>query len=258
MFRKRKIKSLNEQLNDQYDYLARAIAKEKKTELYEDLFNIMPNNNWLNLMNPSSLPKFTKIFVKEFTKHINTKFVYSATLIDSEFDFGNEKGKFKPNKIKKKFKRLLKGLNYIGNVSFAPYCNRKTEKGQLRSIHCHFLMWERVPRRTYERISSSVDVDRQRCIPLYIKEYPINNAVQYIWHSPANGYASIVNLKGKHSNIKRKLSLKQLYKIYNFCRFYRVDDLTFAGGEGKEIWKAIKSKIDKFVERGHTAEYIPK
>ncbi len=249
-----KIKKTIEQLMpEQYDLLCRSIARYSKSNLLEEMNFIHSDNKDLNMMNPYSLKLFADIFCQKFcelTSYKSNVRVLSATLIDDEFDFGSRKGKFKVNKAKRKFRKILKDLDYIGNVTFAMYRNEKKslDEGHLRSVHCHFLLLSPVNRRRREYISNLVHMDRNKGIPLYIKEYSLQEAAEYIWHAPFPAYASIPN-KSECTvrQIKVKPTLKSLYELYVNYKFSKIYDWTIAGGKGLDIWNSIKNELEMFI-----------
>lgn len=102
-------KILEQMLAEQYDLLCRSITRYSESNLLAEMNFIHPDNNCLNMLNPYSLKVFADIFCQNLCKFNSCKSnvqVYSATLIDDEFDFGSKKGNFKVNKAKKKFKRI--------------------------------------------------------------------------------------------------------------------------------------------------------
>lgn len=252
-------KTLEQIMSEQYDLLCRSITRYSKDNLLEEMNFIHPDNNGLNMLNPYSLKEFANIFCQRFYDLTLCKSdvrVLSATLIDDEFDFGSKKGKFKVNKAKRKFKEILNGLDYIGNVTFAMYRNEKKSLGEgyLRSVHCHFLLLNPISREQREKISKLVYVDRNKGIPLCIKKYPLQKAIEYIWHAPFPAYASIPNNeKGTVKQIKVKPTMKSLYDLYVKYKFCKIYDWTIAGGKGLDVWKFIKNELEAFIEDSENA-----
>lgn len=256
---KKSKKTLEQIMSEQYDLLCRSIARYGKSNLLEEMNFIHPDNKGLNMMNPYSLKMFADIFCRKFCELNLCKRniqVLSATLIDDEFDFGSKKGKFKINKAKKKFKEILKGLDYIGNVTFAMYRNEKKslDEGYLRSVHCHFLLLNPISRKRREEMSSLVHMDENKGIPLYVKEYSLQEAVEYIWHAPFPAYASIPNQdENTVEHIKVKPTMKSLYSLYTDHKFSKIYDWTIAGGKGREVWNFIKNELEAFIEDSENA-----
>lgn len=256
---KKSKKTLEQVMTEQYDLLCRSIARYGKSNLLEEMNFIRPDNNGLNMLNPYSLKVFADIFCQRFYDLTLCKSdvrVLSATLIDDEFDFGSKKGKFKVNKAKRKFKEILNGLDYIGNVTFAMYRNEKKslDEGYLRSVHCHFLLLSPISRKRREEISSLVHMDENKGIPLYIKEYSLQEAVEYIWHAPFPAYASIPNKnKCTVEQMKVKPTLKSLYGLYINYKPSKIYDWTIAGGKGLEVWNSIKDELEASIEESEDA-----
>lgn len=252
-------KTLERIMSEQYDLLCRSITRYSKDNLLEKMDFIHPDNNDLNMMNPYSLKVFADIFCQRFCELTLCKSdvrVFSATLIDDEFDFGSKKGKFKVNKAKRKFKKILTGLDYIGNVTFAMYRNEKKslDGGYLRSVHCHFLLLNPISRKWREEISRLVCMDGNKGIPLYIKKYPLQKTVEYIWHAPFPAYATIPKKeKDAFEQIKVKPTMKSLYELYTKHKFCKIYDWTIAGGKGLEVWCAIKNELKASIEESEDA-----
>lgn len=256
---KKRKKMLEQVMTEQYDLLCRSIARYGKRNLLEEMNFIHPDKNGLSMLNPYSLKVFADIFCRRFCELTLCKSgirVFSATLIDDEFDFGSKKGKFKINKAKRKFKEILDGLDYIGNVTFAMYRNEKKsmDEGYLRSVHCHFLLLNPISRKRREEICTLVRMDENKGIPLYIKEYSLQEAVEYIWHAPFPAYASIPNkCKCTVEQMKVKPTLKSLYGLYTNYKFSKIYDWTIAGGKGLEVWNSIKNELEVFVKESGDA-----
>ncbi len=188
-----------------------------------------------------ALCAFNDIMCRHFFFCIHQYEVASGCLIDNKFDFGSNQENFKLSEVKKHFKGIMHGLNYIGFVTFSPYQNAllSLREGLLRSVHLHFILLDdyKLPRRIRKNICSRVVCDDMAYVPLKIVRYPLQQAVAYVWKSPIfTAYSSIYNSHtDKLHNIRTKPSLKQIFKYYYQFQGYTLDEWTIAGGKGKNM-----------------------
>jgi hypothetical protein len=174
--------------------------------------------------------------------------IYTITVLDHRWHFGEYQWAFAPEKMKHRVRRALKGLNYLVMIEFEVFGNRwyheewtdddgfnvNVPRGRLITPHIQGLLWgERPSRRQRAQIAGGI------LNAPSIKLMPLRNfagAVRYMVKPPYMGQ----ELHERPDGSRRRypwaaMPLKLHHLLFSRLYSFSYSDLTFAGGEGRAI-----------------------
>jgi hypothetical protein len=174
--------------------------------------------------------------------------IYTITILDQRWHFGEYKWGFAPEKIKYQVRRALKGLNYLVMIEFQVFGNLRyreewtdeqgfnvdVEYGRVIAPHIQGLLWGKRPSRR-QRAQFAGGIFNAPSIKLM----PLSNlagAVRYMVKPPYMGQELHQRLDGARIRYPWAAMPLKLHHLL-FCRLFNFSyaDLAFASGEGSAI-----------------------
>jgi hypothetical protein len=167
---------------------------------------------------------------------------------------------FDLNRAKQKIRNALSGLSFVAAFEAAYYVNEKWEKagkeGNLVSFHCHAVVWathysqlSRRRKRIKPRFRAILGNKSGVRFDALKKAEDVGKALRYQAKMPARGYRTVSRGWGKKTQTSAKLSYLARYRLFTALQQYDLLDFWLAGGEGAQILREARTKLNEHRER---------
>jgi hypothetical protein len=183
-----------------------------------------------------------------------------VTFTDANWACPDTHIEFDLSRAKQKVRNALSGLSFVAAFEAAYYVNEKWEKagkeGNLVSFHCHAVVWPT----HYSQLSRCRKRIKPRFRPILgnksgvrfdalKKAEDVGKAVRYQAKMPARGYRTVPQGWGKKTQTSAKLSYLSRYRLFTALQQYDLLDFWLAGGEGADILREARTKLNEHRER---------
>lgn len=218
-------------------------------DIYKKARNIryVSRSDGYDMMQPLALRNFAEAAFVYLEPLIGYEEISMFTIIVDKYNFGQNDWNFQYKRFQKDIKKLLKGFDYIANVALDEFPRSEYEEdGKLMTPHIHGIFFRPLSR--WEKGKLSVRIKKYfpncRMRPFVVREhFDLESALQYVFKALFGGKNTYVNKKYKLRSRNVETTYKSIFINYIHLKRFKIYDLAFAGGKGKEALENIINEI---------------
>lgn len=212
------------------------------------LIRYVNSQTGFGMMQPLALKNFSDIAYSYLETIIGNTNISMFTIVVDKYNFGQDNWNFRYKEFQKEIKIILKGYDYIANVALDEFPRGHfQEDGVLMTPHIHGIFFKTLTRWEKSKLSKTIKkyFPQSRIRPLVVRpHYDLESAIQYSFKALFGGKRMFMKQDGTLAYRSMSVTYKTIYENFTHLRRFRIYDLAFAGGKGKEILRNIINDIE--------------
>lgn len=170
------------------------------------------------------------------------------TIVVDEYNFGQNNWDFQYKPFQKKIKKIFKGYDYIANVALDEFPRLSFQQdGTLMTPHIHGIFFRALTRWEKSKLSKRIKKYflQSRIRPFVVRpQYDLESAIQYSFKALFGGKRTFTRRDLTVGLKNTSMTYKAIYTNFTHLKRFKIYDLAFAGGKGKEVLRNIISDIE--------------
>lgn len=170
------------------------------------------------------------------------------TVVVDKYNFGQDNWNFQYKSFQKKIKKIFKGYDYIANVALDEFPRISFQQdGTLMTPHIHGIFFRTLTRWEKSKLAKSIKkyFPESRIRPFVVRpQYDLESAIQYSFKALFGGKRMFTRRNLTAGLKNTSMTYKAIYANFTHLKRFKIYDLAFAGGKGKEILRNIINDIE--------------
>lgn len=212
------------------------------------LIRYVNSQTGFGLMQPLALKNFSNITFSYLEPLIGSNNISMFTIVVDKYNFGQDNWNFQHKSFQKEIQNILKGYNYIANVALDEFPRGHFEEdGVLMTPHIHGIFFRALTRCEKSKLSKRIKkyFPESRIRPFVVSpQYDLESAIQYSFKALFGGKRVFQKKDGTSAYRNMSTTYKTIYVNFIHLKHFKIYDLSFAGGKGKEILRNIIRGIE--------------
>ena len=147
-----------------------------------------------------------------------------------------------------KIKKIFKGYDYIANVALDEFPRISFQQdGTLMTPHIHGIFFRTLTRWEKSKLAKAIKkyFPESRIRPFVVRpQYDLESAIQYSFKALFGGKRTFTRRDLTVGLKNTSMTYKAIYTNFTHLKRFKIYDLAFAGGKGKEILRNIIRDIE--------------
>jgi hypothetical protein len=211
------------------------------------LIRYVNSRTGFEMMQPLALKNFSDVAYSYLEPIIGNDNISMFTIVVNKYDFGQDNWNFQYKSFQKEIKKILKGYDYIANVALDEFPRISfLQDGTLMTPHIHGIFFRTLTRWEKGKLSKRIKkyFPQSRIRPFVVRpQYDLESAIQYSFKALFGGKRTFMRRNLTIGLKNTNMTYKAVYANFIHLKRFRIYDLAFAGGKGKEILRNIISDI---------------
>ena len=204
--------------------------------------------NGFGMMQPLSLKNFSDVAFSYIEPITGSSNISMFTIVVDEYNFGQNNWDFQYKPFQKKIKKIFKGYDYIANVALDEFPRISFQQdGTLMTPHIHGIFFRTLTRWEKSKLSKRIKKYflQSRIRPFVVRpQYDLESAIQYSFKALFGGKRTFTRRDLTVGLKNTSMTYKAIYTNFTHLKSFKIYDLAFAGGKGKEVLRNIISDIE--------------
>lgn len=200
------------------------------------------------MMQPLALKNFSDVVYSYLEPVIGSTNISMFTIVVDKYNFGQNNWNFQYKSFQKKIKKIFKRYDYIANVALDEFPRGFfQEDGVLMTPHIHGIFFRTLTRWEKSKLSRAIKkyFPESRIRPFVVRpHYDLESAIQYTFKALFGGKRTFMKRDGASAYRSMSTTYKTIYINFIHLKRFKIYDLAFAGGKGKEILRNIINEIE--------------
>lgn len=220
----------------------------KNVYLKSRLIRYVNSQNGFGMMQPLSLKNFSDIVFSYLEPIIGNRNISMFTVVVDKYNFGQDNWNFRYKSFQKEIKKIFKGYDYIANVALDEFPRISFQQdGTLMTPHIHGIFFQTLTRWEKSKLSKKLKKHFVECRirPFVVRpQYDLESAIQYSFKALFGGKRTFTRRNLSVGLKNTSMTYKAIYTNFTHLKRFKIYDLAFAGGKGKEVLRNIINDIE--------------
>ena len=195
-----------------------------------------------------ALKNFSDVVYSYLEPIIGSDNISMFTVVVDKYNFGQDNWNFQYKSFQKKIKKIFKGYDYIANVALDEFPRISFQQdGTLMTPHIHGIFFRTLTRWEKSKLTKAIKkyFPESRIRPFVVRpQYDLESAIQYSFKALFGGKRMFTRRDLTVGLKNTGMTYKAIYANFTHLKRFKIYDLAFAGGKGKEILRNIINDIE--------------
>lgn len=212
------------------------------------LIRYVNSQNGYGMMQPLALKNFSDVVYSYLEPIIGSRNISMFTIVVDKYNFGQDNWNFRYKSFQKEMKKILKGYDYIANVALDEFPRISFQQdGTLMTPHIHGIFFRTLTRWEKSKLSKRIKkyFPESRIRPFVVRpHYDLKSALQYSFKALLGGKRTFMRRDLTIGLKNTSMTYKAIFTNFTHLKCFKIYDLAFAGGKGKEVLRNIIGEIE--------------
>jgi hypothetical protein len=220
----------------------------KNVYIKSKLIRYVSSQAGFGMMQPLALKNFSDVVYSYLEPIIGSDNISMFTVVVDKYNFGQDNWNFQYKSFQKKIKKIFKGYDYIANVALDEFPRISFQQdGTLMTPHIHGIFFRTLTRWEKSKLAKAIKkyFPESRIRPFVVRpQYDLESAIQYSFKALFGGKRTFTRRDLTVGLKNTSMTYKAIYTNFTHLKRFKIYDLAFAGGKGKEILRNIIRDIE--------------